>query len=342
MKALRLAKVGQPLQMQDVPLPTIGKRDVLVRIRAAGICHSDVHYRAGVSPVRLPVTLGHEIAGVIEEVGAEVANVQAGDRICLHYLVSCGGCVYCSGGHEQFCVQGKMLGKHCNGGYAEYIAVPARNAIALPDEISFEHGAILMCSSATSYHALCKARLRAGETVAIFGIGGLGMSAVQLAKAFSALDVYAVDVNTRKLEFAASYGAVAINASSSDPVAEIQRLTGGRGVDVALELIGLPQTMQQAVHSLAPFGRAVIVGIAPEPLLLDTYRQLIGKEAEVIGSNDHLLQELPTLIELARRGVLDLSDVVTRTVPLDANAVNRALDDLERFSGSIRVVIVPL
>jgi 2-desacetyl-2-hydroxyethyl bacteriochlorophyllide A dehydrogenase len=342
MRALRLVQVGQPLQMQDVPLPTIGRRDALVRIRAAGICHSDVHYRAGVSPVRAPpVTLGHEIAGVIEEVGAEVTNVQAGDRVCLHYLVTCGDCSYCSGGREQFCVQGKMLGKHLDGGYAEYIAVPARNAIPLPDEIPFEHGAVLMCSSATSYHALRKARLKAGEVAAIFGVGGLGMSAVQLARAFGALHVYAVDINAQKLQLAATYGATAINASTTDPIEELQRLTGGRGVDVALELIGLPQTMQQAVQSLAPFGRAVIVGIAPEPLPLDTYRQLIGKEAEVIGSNDHLLQELPTLIEFARRGVLDLSEVVTRTVPLDANAVNQALDDLESFSGSIRVVIVP-
>jgi 2-desacetyl-2-hydroxyethyl bacteriochlorophyllide A dehydrogenase len=342
MRALRLVQVGQPLQMQDVPLPSIGRRDALVRIRAAGICHSDVHYRAGVSPVRAPpVTLGHEIAGVIEEVGAEVTNVQAGDRVCLHYLVTCGDCSYCSGGREQFCVQGKMLGKHLDGGYAEYIAVPARNAIPLPDEIPFEHGAVLMCSSATSYHALRKARLKAGEVAAIFGVGGLGMSAVQLARAFGALHVYAVDINAQKLQLAATYGATAINASTTDPIEELQRLTGGRGVDVALELIGLPQTMQQAVQSLAPFGRAVIVGIAPEPLPLDTYRQLIGKEAEVIGSNDHLLQELPTLIEFARRGVLDLSEVVTRTVPLDANAVKQALDDLESFSGSIRVVIVP-
>ncbi len=342
MKALRLVKVEQPLQMQEVPLPTIGKRDVLVRIRAAGICHSDVHYRAGVSPVRKPpVTLGHEIAGVIEEVGAEVTNVRAGDRVCLHYLVTCGDCGYCSSGREQFCVQGKMLGKHRDGGYAEYIAVPARNAVPLPDEVPFEHGAVLMCSSATSYHALVKARLKAGETVAIFGAGGLGMSAVQLAKTFGALDVYAVDISAQKLQLAATHGVIAINASACDPVEQIQRLTGGRGVDVALELIGLPQTMQQAVHSLAPFGRAVIVGIASQPLLLDTYRQLIGKEAEVIGSNDHLLQELPVLIEFARRGVLDLSEVITRTVPLDANAVNQALDDLERSSDSVRVVIVP-
>jgi propanol-preferring alcohol dehydrogenase len=341
-KALRLVEIGKPLQMQEVPEPCVGERDVLVRIQAAGICHSDVHYRAGVSPVKpLPVTLGHEITGVVEEVGAEVANLQVGDRVCLHYLVTCGDCEYCCTGKEQFCVEGMMLGKHCDGGYAEYVAVPARNAVPLPDEIPFEQGAILMCSSATSYHALSKARLKAGETVAVFGIGGLGMSAIQLAKASGALDVFAVDINAQKLELASKCGAIGVNACAHNPVAEIQRLSKGRGVDVALELIGLPQMMEQAVRSLAPLGRAVIVGITAEPLLLDTYRQLIGKEAEVIGSNDHLLQELPSVIEWARRGILDLSDVVTRTVPLEAKAVNEALDRLERFSGDVRTVITP-
>jgi 2-desacetyl-2-hydroxyethyl bacteriochlorophyllide A dehydrogenase len=219
--------------------------------------------------------------------------------------------------------------------------VPARNAIPLPDEIPFEHGAILMCSSATSYHALRKARLKAGETVAVFGVGGLGMSAIQLAKAFGALDVFAVDINARKLELAGRYGAIGVDSSAHDPVTEIRRLSKGRGVDVALELIGLPQTMEQAVRLLAPLGRAVIVGITAKPLLLDTYHQLIGKEAEVIGSNDHLLQELPAVIELARRGILDLSDVVTRTVPLEADAVNKALDNLERLSDDLRTVITP-
>ncbi len=342
MKALRLVEIGKPLQMQEVPLPSVGQTDVLVRVKAAGICHSDVHYRAGVSPVRpLPLTLGHEIAGVVEAVGSQVACPAVGDRVCLHYLVTCGDCHYCRVGYEQFCARGQMLGKHCDGGYAEYIAVPARNAVPLPDEIPFEHGAVLMCSSATSYHALRKARLKAGETVAVFGAGGLGMSAIQLAKAFGALDVFAVDVNAPKLALAGKYGAIPVDSSAHDPVAEIQRLSKGRGVDVALELIGLPQTMEQAVQALAPFGRAVIVGIAAEPLPLDTYHQLIGKEAEVIGSNDHLLQELPTVVELARRRILDLSGVVTRTVSLEADAVNGVLNELERFAAGVRTVIVP-
>jgi 2-desacetyl-2-hydroxyethyl bacteriochlorophyllide A dehydrogenase len=342
MKAVRMIDVKQPLQMQDIPIPNLGDYDVLVRIHAAGICHSDAHYRAGKSPVRpLPMTLGHEISGVIEKIGGQVEELKQGDRVCLHYLLSCGECYYCRRGHEQFCVQGRMLGHYSDGGYAEYIVVPARNAVRLPDEISFEYGAIMMCSSSTSFHALRKSRITAGETVAIYGIGGLGLSAIQLSFAFGALDVFAVDINAEKLKLAEKYGAVPVNASQVDPVAEIRRLTHKKGVDVALELIGLPRTMRQAVQSLAIMGRAVIAGISDKPLEIDTYWELLGKEAEVIGTSDHLLDELPLVIELARRGSLDLSDVVTRIVPLDAVTINRVLDELEQFGGDVRTVIKP-
>lgn len=342
MRAVRMTGVNQPLELCEIPMPSVGDYDVLVRVRAAGICHSDAHYRAGVSPVRpLPLTLGHEIAGVIEQVGPRVRARKVGERVCLHYLLSCGDCYYCSLGSEQFCAQGSMLGHYANGGYAEYIAVPERNAVPLPDAIPFEQGAIMMCSSATSFHALRKSRLRAGETVAIFGAGGLGMSAIQLARAFGALEVYAVDINPAKLALAAGFGAIGIDARAGDPVAAIRARTGGRGVDVALELIGLPQTMRQAVQALAVLGRAVLAGLSDRPIEVDTYNELIGREAEIIGTNDHLLHELPLLVELARRGALDLSRVVTRTVPLDASAINATLDRLAGFGGDVRTVIVP-
>ena len=342
MRAVRLVQVGQPLEFHDVPFPTVGDFDVLVRVRAAGICHSDVHYRAGKSPVYpLPMILGHEVAGVVEVVGSRVTRVKPGDRVCLHYMVTCGNCYYCTTGNEQFCEKGKMIGHYTDGGYADYIAIPERSALILPDEIPFEQGATLMCASATALHALRKGRLRGGETAAIFGAGGLGMSAVQLAKALGARDVYAVDIYPAKLALAESLGAIPVDASQTDPVAEIRRLTGGKGVDVSLELIGLPQTMKQALRSLAIFGRAVMVGITDRPFEVDTYHELLGPETELIGSNDHLLQELPLLIELARRGTLDLSQIVSRTIPLEANPINAALDDLERFGGEVRTVIVP-
>ena len=342
MKVVRLVAAHHPLELHELPLPTLGDNDVLVRVRAAGICHSDVHYRAATaSEPPVPKTLGHEIAGVVEQVGSRVTTVAAGSRVCVHYVLSCGECIYCRAGAEQFCTQGSMIGRYVDGGYAEFVAVPERNVVLLPDEIPFEHGAILMCSSATAFHALRKARLVGGETVAIFGIGGLGVSAIQLAYAFGALDVYAVDINADKLKLAASYGAIPIDARAGDPVATIREQTHGKGVDVALEVIGLPQTMKQAVQSLAVLGRVVIAGVAGQVLELDTYRELLGKEAEVIGTMDHLLHELPLLLELTRRGKLKLDQAVTRTVPLDADAINQVMDELEQFGSSVRTVIVP-
>jgi len=342
MKAVRLVTIGQPLEMQQVPTPPIGDQDVLVHVKAAGICHSDAHYRAGVSPVRsLPLTLGHEVAGVVEEIGSQVDSVKPGDRVCLHYLVSCGDCYYCTTGNEQFCTSGAMIGKHRDGGYAEYITVPSRSAFSLPDELSFEEGAVLMCSSATSFHALRKAEVKPGEAVAVFGVGGLGMSAIQLARVFGALEVYAVDVDEKKLEVAKGFGAVPINARAGDPVEELRRLTGGRGVDVALELVGLPLTMQQAVKSLAILGRAVIAGITDRTFKIAPYADLLMKEAQVIGASDHLAQEMPLLLEMVRRRLLDLSQVITATIPLDAEAINQVLDRLERGEAGVRTVILP-
>lgn len=341
MKAVRMVEPGKPLELQRVPIPSAGEEDVLVRVRATGICHSDAHYRAGRSVMgRLPVTLGHEVAGEVEWIGSRVTNVRAGDRVCLHYNISCGDCYYCKTGKEQFCATVKMIGHHIDGGYAEYIAMPARNAIPLPEEISFEEGATLMCASATAFHALRRGRIKDGETVAVFGVGGLGLSAIQLAKALGAADVYAVDIKLDKLELASQYGAIPINASRTDPVEEIRTLTKGKGVDVALEMIGLPITMKQTIEALGVLGRAVIVGLSQMPLEIHPYQTLIGYEAEIIGSNDHLLQELPVLIDMARRKVLDTSHVVSHTIPLEAEKINQRLDELENYTDDVRAVIV--
>ena len=342
MKSIRMVETGKPLQLQEIPIPNIGEKDVLVRVCAAGICHSDAHYRAGRSSMgMMPITLGHEVAGVVEKIGSQVTNVKAGDRVCLHYNITCGDCYYCSTGNEQFCDTVKMLGHHVDGGYAEYIAIPARNAIHLPAEIPFEEGATLMCASATALHALRKSKLKAGETVAIFGIGGLGLSAIQLAKASGAVEVYAVDIKQDKLELASEYNAIPIDAGRVDAVEEIRKLTKGKGVDVALEMIGMPKTMEQAIDSVGFLGRAVLVGLNQQPIQINTYMQVLGKEAEIIGSNDHLLQELPLLVDMARRKILDTSHVVSQTISLDADKINQRLDDLEKYTNDVRVVIVP-
>src|SRR5947207_8127273 len=219
MRTVRLIQLGKPLEDAEVSLPDIGASDVLVRVAACGICHSDAHYRAGISPIdSLPVTLGHEVAGRVETVGREVHHISLKSRVYVHYLVSCGCCDFCRRGHEQFCSKGQMIGKNRDGGYAEFIKVPGRNVFVLPDEIPFELGAIMMCSSATALHALNKARLKSNESVASFGFGGLGFSALQLARGFRRHGVCVADVNRAKLASVAAFGGIAIDATAGDPV----------------------------------------------------------------------------------------------------------------------------
>ncbi|MEN9508136.1 MAG: hypothetical protein RLZZ621_699 [Gemmatimonadota bacterium] len=345
MRAVQLVAPGLPVENAEVPKPSCGPDQVLVRVRAAGICHSDVHYRAGRSLVEpLPLTLGHEVAGEIVEVGQQVVSHAVGDAVCLHYLVTCGICDSCMSDREMFCASGKMLGHFTDGGWAEYIAVPARNAVSLPYNVSFEHGAVMMCSSATSLHALHRGRLARGETVLVLGAGGLGMSAIQLAFALGAGRVVAVDRDAAKLTLAERFGAVPVNATGLSPeqVAEaVRAAAGGAGVDVAVELVASAETVRAALWSMAPRGRVVIVGLNPSAVPVDTYRELIGREVELIGSNDHLLSELRELVELASIGRLDLREVVTNTVPLDADAINGVLDALDRYQAPVRTVVVP-
>src|SRR5436309_4371164 len=323
MRAVRLGQIGAPLENAEIEVPEIGLSEVLIRVGAAGICHSDAHYRAGISKIdNLPVTLGHEVAGRVEKIGSDVTNVSAGERVCVHYLVHCGSCEFCVRGLEQFCHQGQMIGKHRDGGYAEFIKVPGRNAFALPEEMSFEVGAIMMCSSATALHALNKARLKPGESVAIFGFGGLGFSALQLARALDCGQIYVVEINPAKLASIRKLGAVAIDANAADPVEQIKEATGGKGVDVSLELIGSAKTMRQCVLCLAPLGRAALVGLTAESMSIFPYPELINRETEIIGVSDHLVTELPALIEFARSSKLRFPPETLRVVDLDAGQVN--------------------
>ncbi|MFH2072667.1 MAG: zinc-binding dehydrogenase [Actinomycetota bacterium] len=340
MRALQIVDYGRPLAEAVLTDPVPGPGELVVSIRAAGICRSDVHYRSGSRPVpSLPLVPGHEVAGVVDAVGPGVEQPMVGDRVCLHYLISCGGCDACRRGAEQFCASGQMIGLDRQGGYAERILMPARNAFPIPDAVSMEAAAVMMCSTATAYHALRRGGLAAGESVAVFGSGGVGMSAIQLAGALGAFEVFAVDVNPAKLAAATGYGAIPVHAGDSDPVAQILDFTGGRGVDVTLEMVGLPLTMSQSIASLAPGGRAVAVGLTHEEFGMNAYRDLVRREALVTGSADHLAAEIPVLLEMARRGTLDLSGVVTTTIPLDPAAVETALVALEGFGDDTRTVI---
>jgi D-arabinose 1-dehydrogenase-like Zn-dependent alcohol dehydrogenase len=340
MRAVRLSQVGKPLEEADVAFPEIGPSDVLIRVAACGICHSDEHYRAGISRIeRLPVTLGHEIAGWIEKVGIDVKHVTPGDRVCVHYLAHCGSCEFCVRGFEQSCRTGEMIGKHRDGGYAEFIKVPGRNAFVLPGDVSLGVGAIMMCSSATALHALNKARVKPAESIAIFGFGGLGFSALQLAQAFDCGQIFVVEINAAKLASVEKLGAIAIDARKENPVEQIADATGGKGVDVSLELIGSAKTMRQAIQCVGRLGRAALVGLTAEPMSIFPYTELINKEVEIIGVSDHLAAEIPTLIAFAQSGKLHFPPDALRFVGLNEKQINASLDAFRNSIDHVRTVI---
>lgn len=341
MKAIRISAIGEKLTREDVATPIPEAGEVLIAVKAAGICHSDAHYRSGIgSLAHLPITPGHEVAGIIDAVGPGVSEERVGERACLHYLVTCGECSHCRRNIGQFCAEVAMIGKDMDGGYAEYLVVPEQNAFALPDDIPFTHAAVMMCSYATALHALRKARFAKGEAVAIFGTGGLGVAAIGLSAALGASQIIAVDNNAAKITTAESMGATGIDASATNVAEAISELTNGRGVDVALELVGLPVTSEQAIASLAVQGRVAMVGLASAPTSINMYQDLIGREREIIGVSDHLPEEIDELISLVQQGCLDIAPAVSRTVPLDETAINAVFEELDGYSGdAVRTVI---
>jgi len=338
MRALQLVTPGESLHLNVVGDPAPGSGDVVVEVRAAGICRSDVHYRSGFPRVGpLPLTLGHEVAGIVGAIGARVSRFAPGDRVCIHYQVGCGTCDYCTRGFEQFCARGKMIGNGRDGGFAEKIVVPERNVIGVPGNVPLDHAAVMMCSSATALHAIRKGRLEEGQSIAVFGAGGLGMSAIQLAQIYGAARVYAVDINPTKLAAADALGAIPIDGTQNPTGALLE----AGGVNVALDLVGSAAVMESCLKSLAPMGRAVAVGLTAETLPVGPYTDLVNGESELIGASDHTAAEIIELLGLTAAGRLDLSGVVQRHVSLDAAAVNAAMDDLEQFGDVVRTVIVP-
>ena len=339
MHAIRLLETGQPLHAADLADPTPGPDEIVVDVHRAGICHTDAHYRAGSGKTNLPVTLGHEIAGVVSAAGENVRDVRPGQRVALHYLVYCGTCERCRLYGEQFCSSGAMLGKERDGGYAQRIVVPASNAIPIPDEVSSDVAAIMMCSTATAYHAIRLAALQSGESVAILGFGGLGVSATQLARALGASAVYAADVVPEKLALAERFGAIPLDVRETPVHKAVFGATDGRGVNVAIEFTGNTNVAYNGLRSLAPGGRMMIVAINLRSLQFDPFADLLVRERRIIGCSDHTRAELVELMDLARSGKLDLSSAITRTVPLEVGVINGVLDELERGSSHLRTVI---
>lgn len=341
MKAAQLHKIGEKLRLDYVPIPTLDAEDVLVNVKASGICHSDINYREGISPVgKLPIILGHEIAGIISEVGPHVWTVDKGDRVCVHYVLSCGKCSFCITGKDNLCEHYKMIGKDVDGGFAEFIKVPVRNVLKLPNSIPFEQGAIIGCAVSTAFHALRRGRVNIGETVVIYGVGGVGIHAVQLAaKVFGAGKVIAVDISEEKLKIAKKVGAdEVVNAIKEKPMERIKEITNGKLSDVALDFVGSTFTIEEAINCVGKGGRMLIVGIGSEEITVSPYKTIIGKEIEIIGVNDHLESEMIQLVNLVDSKKIDLSTSITHRVQLED--VNYGMEILEKKIGNpIRIVV---
>ncbi|MDY6826007.1 MAG: zinc-binding dehydrogenase [Bacillota bacterium] len=340
MQAARLVEIGKPLEIAELGIPQPATGEILVRIRAVGICSSDIHYQDGRSKVaRLPITLGHEIAGEVAACGKGATLFKPGDRVCLFYLVTCGKCMMCCTDRDNYCKDAKMLGKNIDGGFAEYLVVPERNAFAFPVSIPFSRAALMTDAVATPFHALKRAHIQTGEGVLVIGIGGLGIHAVQIARIMGAGKVIAMDLSPEKLDLAEKAGATAvINPLEDNVEKKIEEITEGRGVDVAIELIGLTRTIRQAVDSTGRGGRTVIVGICPEEMGLNPYHDLLLKERTILGSADQSRADFPIIIELVAQGRLDLSHSVSLELPLAE--INRGLDILRnKKDNPVRIVV---
>lgn len=316
---MRAARLHQPrgearpedVRVDDVPVPDPGHGEVLVAIKACGICASDLHVVQGVTPhgQRLPQILGHEAAGVVDAVADGVSDWRPGDRVVLHMGRACGACELCLAGREVLCERITIPGVDGDGSQAEFAAVDARYLAPVPAGVPLEQAAILTDAVATPYHALKRGGVAEGLTCAIFGLGGLGMHAVQLAKLVGA-SVVGVDVDPVNLERAREWGAdEVVDASDGRAARSIRRLTGG--VDRSFEFVGHPDVASQAVKCLRPGGRATIVGLTPATLHLLPQALLVSQELEVVGSFGASGRDLDELLDLLEAGRLDLSRSVS-------------------------------
>jgi 2-desacetyl-2-hydroxyethyl bacteriochlorophyllide A dehydrogenase len=343
MKAARFYKVGKPLKIDLIPVPEVGPGDVLVDMKACGICGSDIHIvYEGVTPTAYsPITLGHEPAGVIGALGSEVEGWKVGDRVTVNPFLTCGKCINCLSGNSQICLSRRVIGIHTEGGLAEFLKIPAENIVYLPENIPFEQGGIAVDAVATPFHAITKrGALKVGEKVAIFGCGGLGIHGVQIAKVCGASLVIAVDTIDSALERAKKVGAdEVINPRNGSAIQKIKKMTGGMGVDLALEFIGLRETIEQAVTCIRTGGRMVVVGLGPENISLLPPTTFVRTELSLLGSYGSTTLEIQNVVDLVANGKLNLSDSITERFLLEE--VNKGLDHLHKKIGNpIRIVIV--
>lgn len=324
MRAVVYDAIGVMPEVRDIPVPSAPDGGVVVRVHATGLCRSDWHAWAGHDEVALPHVPGHELAGVVAEVGAGVEKWAVGDRVTVPFVCGCGRCEWCLNGEAQVCPDQQQPGFTHRGSFAEYVALHAAdmNLVAVPESVSFEAAASLGCRFATAYRGLVgRARLARGEWVAVVGAGGVGLSAVMIAKALGAR-VVAVDRNPAALDVARSLGADRVLvADGRDVPAAVHELTGG-GVHVSVDAVGSEQTCADGIHSLRRRGRHVQIGLLPpvEGHPRVPMARVIAWELDVLGSHGMAAADYPGMLALIESGALDPERLIERVIDLDEAA----------------------
>ncbi len=328
--AARYFNPNEPLKLERIPKPQPGPNDALLRVKAAGICHTDLHIMAGMMPTRPPpVTLGHEIAGQVEETGPNVTQFKKGNRAVVHFLSPCGSCKYCLEGRGVQCenlFNRPFYGASHDGGYAEYCTVDADRLVPIPENVAYDFAATLGCAGLTAYHAVRKVgKVHLAENVGIYGTGGVGMYAVQMASN-SGANVIAVSRKKEKLQMAETLGANhTINKNQANVPEEIKKATSGRGVDVMFDFVANDQSITESANSLANGGRLIVIGVSKTPLPLDA-QSLVFRGLSVSGSLVGTKNELVDLMGLAK--TQEIQSVVTRGFKL--HEINEGLESLRQ------------
>lgn len=342
MKAAVFHGAHRPLDVMEVPTPVAGAGEALIQVAGCGLCHTDLHYvDHGVETFKKPpLILGHEVAGTITALGPSTngGDHAVGERVLIPSVLSCGHCDFCRAGRENLCTNLTMLGNNIDGGYAEFVVVPASDLIPVPEGLPLSQACVIADALSTPYHAVKRrGRVRVGDTVAVVGCGGVGLNLVQCA-AVSGAHVIAIDMNEQRLETARTLGAAqTVNPALVQRVDKVVRTLSDGGVDVAFEAIGTPQTIEMAFSLLKRGGRLCVVGYSAQPVTLSAAR-LMYYELEIVGSLGCGASEYPEIIDLVRAGKLRLEPIVSGTLPL--SDINEGLDRLRRGEG-VRWVVTP-
>ena len=338
MKAALLQDYYAPLNIADVPVPKPADDEVLVEIEASGLCFTDVHIWKGEhAPPALPLIMGHEGVGRVVALGPNASRLKIGDRVGIGYVYgACGHCRDCLTGGENYCPDFDATGYSIQGCFAEYVCLRDQWANKIPDDITSVEAAPLMCAGAASYASIKKTGVHTGDTVAIFGMGGLGQYAVQIAKLMG-LRVIAVDISDDKLRLAADLGAThTVNARQCDPVEAIRELTKGRGVDFAVEAAGRSDTIEQAFAAVRREGGLCVFASHPEAgarITLDPFELICGKRISgTWGGASNPDRDVPLFADLYREGKLPLERLISHRYALED--INEALEDLEQHRTS--------